>query len=427
MELTDQISLEGKTIHELEKIKKVLDVEKSDIRAALEEAEGTLEHEESKTLRAQMELQQLKSLNERKISEKDEEIDNLRHTHQRSLEAMQISLETELRCRGEAVRLRKKMEVDLNEMELQLSQANRQAAESQRLIRHLQTQVKEQQVELDDKLHLINQLKEQVVLVERRCLLLLAEEVELRSALEQSDHAHKMAEHQLVETVERVNLLNHQVSGLVSQKRKLEADLGVLAGEMEDAMQEGLSASDKAKKAITDAALMAEELKKEQDSSTMLERIKKNMETTVKDLQVRLDESEQMAIKGGKKQLHKMEGRVRELETELLLEQKRSEETLKGVRRHERKVKELTYQTEEDQKTLLQMQDLIEKLQAKIKSYKRQSENAEEQVSSNSTRVRKIQHDLDDAEERADMAETTVNKLLIRTRQQTTKVAMIIE
>lgn len=38
-DLTDQISQGGKTIHELERIKKILDVEKSDIRAALEEAE----------------------------------------------------------------------------------------------------------------------------------------------------------------------------------------------------------------------------------------------------------------------------------------------------------------------------------------------------------------------------------------------------
>lgn len=39
VDLTDQISQEGKTIHELERMKKILDVEKSDIRAALEEAE----------------------------------------------------------------------------------------------------------------------------------------------------------------------------------------------------------------------------------------------------------------------------------------------------------------------------------------------------------------------------------------------------
>ena len=46
-------------------------------------------------------------------------------------------------------------------------------------------------------------------------------------------------------------------------------------------------------------------------------------------------------------------------------------------------------------------------------------------MSSNVTRVRKMQHELDDAEERAGMAETTVSKLLVRTRQQTTKVAMV--
>lgn len=55
---------------------------------------------------------------------------------------------------------------------------------------------------------------------------------------------------------------------------------------------------------------MAEELKKEQDTSAHLERMKKNMEATVKDLQQRLDEAEQLALKGGKKELHKLETRV---------------------------------------------------------------------------------------------------------------------
>lgn len=50
-------------------------------------------------------------------------------------------MEAEVRGRSEAVRLRKKMEADLNEMEIQLEHASRQAAESQRMNRHLQTQV----------------------------------------------------------------------------------------------------------------------------------------------------------------------------------------------------------------------------------------------------------------------------------------------
>ncbi|XP_053704649.1 myosin-7B-like [Synchiropus splendidus] len=422
VDLTEQISHEGKTIHELEREKKLLDVEKSDIKAALEEAEGTLEHEESKTMRFQMELQQMRAEMERKIAEKDEELDNLRRSHQRTLETMQASLEAEIRSRSEAVRLRKKMESDLNEMEVQLGQANREASESQRISRHLQTQVKEQQVELEDKIQLANQLKEQVALVERRCTLMAAEEQELRGVLEQTDRSRKMAEHELVEVAERANLLNVQNTGLLNQKRKLETDLSVLSSEVDEVMLESRSVEEKAKKAFSDAAGMAEELKKEQDSCSMLERMKKNMESTVKELQVKLDEAEQMALKGGKKQLHKLETRVRDLQTELLVEQKKSEEYNKGVRRYERKVKELTYQSEEDRKTLLRMQELISKLQSKVKGYKRQAENAEEQVSCSTVRFRKLQHELDDAEERADIAETTVNKLRIRTREQSTKV-----
>lgn len=57
------------------------------------------------------------------------------------METMQASLEAEVRSRSEAVRLKKKMESDLNEMEVQLGHANKQAAEGQRTIRYLQTQV----------------------------------------------------------------------------------------------------------------------------------------------------------------------------------------------------------------------------------------------------------------------------------------------
>lgn len=46
-------------------------------------------------------------------------------------------------------------------------------------------------------------------------------------------------------------------------------------------------------------------------------------------------------------------------------------------------------------------------------------------MSSNAVRFRKVQHELDEAEERADIAETTVNKLRIRTREQTSKVAIV--
>ncbi|XP_039590559.1 myosin-7-like [Polypterus senegalus] len=417
-DLTDQIGEGGKLIHELEKMKKALETEKSEIQAALEEAEGALEHEESKTLRIQLELNQIKADIDRKLAEKDEEIDNLRRNHQRALDSMQATLDAEAKSRNEALRLKKKMEGDLNEMEIQLNHANRQATESQKLVRQLQAQIKDVQIELDDLIHRNDDLKEQAAAVERRNNLLMAEVEELRASLEQTERGRKLAEQELLEATERVNLLHSQNTGLINQKKKLESDIAQLSSEVDDAVQECRNAEDKAKKAITDAAMMAEELKKEQDTSAHLERMKKNMEQTIKDLQMRLDEAEQIALKGGKKQIQKLESRVRELENELESEQKRSNEYQKGVRKYERRIKELSYQNEEDRKNLARMQDLIDKLQAKVKSYKRQAEEAEEQANSNLLKYRKIQHELDDAEERADTAETQVNKLRSRTREQ---------
>lgn len=58
------------------------------------------------------------------------------------------------------------------------------------------------------------------------------------------------------------------------------------------------------------AAAVADELRKEQNTRAHLERMRKNLEVTVKDLQRRLDEAKNLALKGGKKELQKLEARV---------------------------------------------------------------------------------------------------------------------
>ncbi|KAL6464242.1 hypothetical protein MHYP_G00265590 [Metynnis hypsauchen] len=416
-DLSEQLGETGKTIHELEKAKKTVETEKSEIQTALEEAEGTLEHEESKILRVQLELTQLKSEVDRRLAEKDEEIEQIKRNSQRVIDSMQSTLDAEVRSRNDALRVKKKMEGDLNEMEIQLSHANRQAAEAQKQLRNLQGQLKDAQLHLDDALRGQEDMKEQVAMVERRNILMLAEIEELRAALEQTERGRKVAEQELVDASERVALLHSQNTSLINTKKKLEADFVQIQSEVDDTLQEARNAEEKAKKAITDAAMMAEELKKEQDTSAHLERMKKNLEVTVKDLQHRLDEAENLAMKGGKKQLQKLEARVRELEAEVEGEQRRSADAVKGVRKYERRVKELTYQTEEDKKNVNRLQDLVDKLQLKVKAYKRQAEEAEEQANTHLSKFRKVQHELEEAQERADIAESQVNKLRAKSRE----------
>ncbi|CAL8340632.1 unnamed protein product [Lota lota] len=416
-DLTEQIGESGKTIHELEKGKKMVECEKTEIQTALEEAEATLEHEESKILRVQLELTQVKGEVDRKIAEKDEEMEQIKRNSLRVIDSMQTTLDSEIRSRNDALRIKKKMEGDLNEMEIQLSHANRQASEAQKQLRNVQGQLKDALLHLDDALRGEADLREQVAMVERRNNLILAEIEELRAALEQTERSRKVAEQELVDASERVGLLHSQNTNLIHTKKKLESDLIQIQGEVEDTIQDARNAEEKAKKAITDAAMMAEELKKEQDTSSHLERMKKNLEVTVKDLQHRLEEAESLALKGGKKQLQKLEARVRELESEVEAEQRRGAEAVKGLRKYERRVKELCYQCEEDKKNIARLQDLVDKLQLKMKCYKRQAEESEEQANTHLSRYRKNQHELEEAQERADIAESQVNKLRTKSRE----------
>ncbi|XP_031717902.1 myosin heavy chain, skeletal muscle, adult-like isoform X1 [Anarrhichthys ocellatus] len=415
-EITEQVGQSAKTLHELEKAAKQAEQEKRETQAALEEVESSLEHEEARILHLQLELNQITSEVNRKVSEKDEEIDQLKRNHQRTVDTLQSTLDAETRGRNDAVRTKKKMEGDLNEMEIQLGHANRQAAESTKQLRNLQAQLKEAQVHLDEALHSLEDFKEQLAIAERRNNLMTAENEEIGAALEQSERSRKLAEQELIDVSERIQLLLSQNSSLLNTKKKMESDLAQLQSEMEDSVQEARNADEKAKKAIMDAAMMAEELKKEQDTSAHLERMKKNLEVTVKDLQQRLDEAEQLALKGGKKELQKLENKVRELENELDSEQKRSSEAMKGVRKYERKIKELTYQAEEEKKSVARLQDLVNKLQLKVKACKQQCEEAEEQTSIHSAKARKVQHELNEAEERADAAESQLNKLRAKSR-----------
>jgi chromosome segregation ATPase len=93
-------------------------------------------------MRAQLEFNQVKSDIERKLVEKDEEMEMNKRNQQRVVDTLQSSLEAETRSRNEALRLKKKMEGDLNEMEIQLSQANRQASEAQKQLKGLHSHLK---------------------------------------------------------------------------------------------------------------------------------------------------------------------------------------------------------------------------------------------------------------------------------------------
>ncbi|XP_070850908.1 myosin heavy chain, muscle isoform X9 [Drosophila suzukii] len=415
-DLLDQIGEGGRNIHEIEKARKRLEAEKDELQAALEEAEAALEQEENKVLRAQLELSQVRQEIDRRIQEKEEEFENTRKNHQRALDSMQASLEAEAKGKAEALRMKKKLEADINELEIALDHANKANAEAQKNIKRYQQQLKDIQTALEEEQRARDDAREQLGISERRANALQNELEESRTLLEQADRGRRQAEQELADAHEQLNEVSAQNASISAAKRKLESELQTLHSDLDELLNEAKNSEEKAKKAMVDAARLADELRAEQDHAQTQEKLRKALEQQIKELQVRLDEAEANALKGGKKAIQKLEQRVRELENELDGEQRRHADAQKNLRKSERRVKELSFQSEEDRKNHERMQDLVDKLQQKIKTYKRQIEEAEEIAALNLAKFRKAQQELEEAEERADLAEQAISKFRAKGR-----------
>jgi len=223
--------------------------------------------------------------------------------------------------------------------------------------------------------------------------------------LEQSDRARRVTEQELSDTNEQLSEMTCANQAIAGAKRKLESEMETLHADLDEMVSEASLSEEKCKKAMVDAARLADELRCEQELALNFERDRKLLECQVKDMGSRLDEAETNALKGGKKAMLKMETRIRELESEVDAENRRMADAQKNLRKSERRIKEMTYGSDEDRKNHERMQGLIDQLQSKIKSYKKQIEEAEEIAALNLAKYRNAHAQLADAEERADLNE----------------------
>merc|ERR1712088_644042 len=136
---------------------------------------------------------------------------------------------------------------------------------------------------------------------------------------------------------------------------------------------------------------------------------KRALETSLGELENRLKDANDAAMRGGKSAMAKLESRIRELEIELGNVQSKTGENMKAHQRSEREIKELQFQNEEDRKNQDRMSDLASKLQQKIGTYKKQIEEAEEIAALNLAKFRKAQQELEETEDRARMAENALH------------------
>jgi len=410
-DLLDQLGDGGRSIHELDKQRRRLEVEKEELQAALEEAEAALEQEENKVLRAQLELGQVRQEIDRKIQEKVEEFDNTRKNHQRAMDSLQASLDAENRAKSEALRIKKKLESDINELEIALDHANKANAEAHKSIKRFQAQLREVEGLYEEESRQRREIGEKAGLAERRAGALQGELEEARALLDSADRGKKQADMELVEARGSVNDMTTINSKASSDKRRLESAVHTMHAEIDDMLSQAKNSEEKSKRAMVDAARLADELRAEQDHSSTQEKAKRALETQIAELEMRLADANEVAAKGGRNAMAKLESRIRELEIELGSVQGKTGEAYKCFQKAERRIKELQFQTDEDKKNQDRMTELASKLQQKIKTYKKQIEEAEEIAALNLAKFRKAQQDLEETEERSKLADGQLSLL----------------
>jgi len=403
-DLLDQLGDGGRSIHELDKQRRRLEVEKEELQAALEEAEAALEQEENKVLRAQLELGQVRQEIDRKIQEKEDEFNNTRKNHQRAMDSLSASLEAEARAKAEALRIKKKLESDINELEIALDHSNKANAEAHKSIKRYQGQLRDVEQLLEEESRQRQEISEKAGLSERRANALQGELEESRALLDSADRGKKQTDMELAEARAAVNDMTTINSRANAEKRHLESAIHTMHAEIDDMLHQAKNSEEKAKKAMIDAARLADELRSEQEHSAQQDKAKRALETQISELEHRLAEANDTAAKGGRNAMAKLESRVRELEIELGSVQSRTSETYKSFQKAERRIKELQFQQEEDHKNQDRMSELANKLQQKIKTYKKQIEEAEEIAALNLAKFRKAQQEMEEAEERSKLA-----------------------
>merc|ERR1712141_751946 len=288
--------------------------------------------------------------------------------------------------------------------------------DTQKAIKKYHQNIREAQAKLEDEQRTKEVVRDALLSNERRANAAQNALEEARTLLEQADRARRMTEQELSDTNEQLSDLTCTNQAIAGAKRKLESEMQTLHGDLDEMGSEASISDDKAKKAMVDAARLADELRNEQEIAQSFEKDRKLLECQLKDMHGRLDEAETNALKGGKKAMNKMETRIRELESEVDAENRRFADSTKNLRKSERRIKELAYAADEDRKNHERMQGLVDQLQAKIKTYKKQIEEAEEIAALNLAKFRQAQGRLADAEERADINEQALAKTKAKVR-----------
>merc|ERR1712126_617935 len=169
----------------------------------------------------------------------------------------------------------------INELEIGLDHANKANSEGLKSIKRYQTQLRETIQAFEDEARSRAQIAEQVGISERKACALSGEVEESKARLDGANRSIRQLQNDIADSRSAVNNMQTINARDMTGKRQLESSIHTLQAEVDGMLVSAKNAEDKAKKAIVDAARLADELRAEQEHVSTLGTGKNSLSPTL--------------------------------------------------------------------------------------------------------------------------------------------------
>lgn len=390
-------------VQELTLIRSDLQGERDALHSELSEATDANRDLGARLDAANAALQQLKQEMENRLRDADEEIESLRKTSQRTIDELRANVvDLEGRLRNEASRLKSRYENERHELEMQVDVLGRNNAELTKSNKGLLAKLKETETSLENERRSLQESLDALAAAERKLVLLQSAVVDLEAQLIAAEKARKNAESELAESSSHVTEINITMQNLTNDKHRLEGDLAMLRQQLDDAATARRTAEERAERLGVEVARLTDQLRQEHDAATAADATRKKLETSLRELTVRLEEVESLG--DGKKNVMRMQLRIDELEAELDMEQRRGRDSLAEIKKLQRQLADLRASSQSEHQLVIEYTETINSLEMKLLALRKQFEHSEEMLNITMGKYRKTQQLLEEAERRADRA-----------------------
>merc|ERR1719232_1089568 len=421
-ELDDLVNTQGtadKNVHELEKAKRQLEQELVEQKTQLEELEDELQQTEDQKMRLEVNMQAQKTQFERDLAAKEEAGEEKRRGMAKQLRDLESELDEERKQKQTAVNAKKKLETDYKDLESTMDMNNKLKEDALKQLKKLQQAMKEIQRDAEEAHSSKNEVLQQSKDLEKKIKSLEADLVQIQEDLSAAERARRTAESERDELAEELSTNGSKGALAIDEKRRLEAKIAALEGELEEEQTQVEMLMERARKAQISTEQLTTELAAERGNAQKMENSKMMLERQNKELKVKLEEVENSNRAKAKAAIAALESKVTNLEEQLSAEAQERMLAAKANRKLEKKIEELLMQLEDERRHADQYKEQNEKTNGRMKAMRRQLDEAEEEISREKAHRRKAQRELDDYVDSNESMNREINNLKNKLRNTT--------